>query len=232
MQDANAAGFHSRMAYASRRRAELHKALAVADNRARTISIGLVDQEATFHLPELVRVLKELLRALQPELIFTHPYEGGHPDHDATAFAVHTAVAMLRSESDAQPTLMEMTSYHRSGANMAAFEFLPNSASDIATLVLSPELRVKKHQMYKCYATQEKVLRSFPIAIECFRLAPHYDFTQPPQEGWLWYEQFPWGMTGVHWRRLAKRALGELGIEGSDAADGTQCGLSVRPCAR
>jgi hypothetical protein len=76
---------------------------------------------------------------------------------------------------------------------------------------LDHDERTLKRAMFACYETQRRVLASFPTDIECFRLAPRYDFTAPPHDGRLFYEWFHWGMTGVEWRRLARQALVELG---------------------
>ena len=46
--------------------------------------------------------------------------------------------------------------------------------------------------------------------VERFRLAPRYDFTQPPHAGDLHYEQFGWELTPQRWRSLAAAALKEL----------------------
>jgi hypothetical protein len=67
--------------------------------------------------------------------------------------------------------------------------------------------------MTDCFSTQRQVLTSFPIGTERFRLAPHYDFTAPPHDGRLFYENFPWGMTGERFRRLVGDALLACGLE-------------------
>src|ERR1041385_7109347 len=75
--------------YSATRRAELLAAAAIAgipENRC--IEIGLADQESARHLIELSCHLSRIFADVRPEVVFTHPYEGGHPDHDACAFAV------------------------------------------------------------------------------------------------------------------------------------------------
>ena len=44
----------------------------------------------------------------EAEQVITHPYEGGHPDHDACAFAARAAVRHSANKAK----LMEFTSYH------------------------------------------------------------------------------------------------------------------------
>ncbi|HWH72568.1 MAG TPA: PIG-L family deacetylase, partial [Candidatus Sulfotelmatobacter sp.] len=123
MADALAAGFRSREEYALARRKELESALALTGFLpARLHGLGCVDQEAAWHLAELVVALAEQLHAFQPEWVLTHPYEGGHPDHDATAFAVHGACQWLREQHGRAPAILEMTSYHNGAGRMIAGE--------------------------------------------------------------------------------------------------------------
>ena len=61
--------------------------------------------------------------------------------------------------------------------------------------------------MMQAYASQRLVLENFPIHEERLRLAPEYDFSEPPHEGKLWYEFMAWQMTGARWRELALAAI-------------------------
>jgi hypothetical protein len=60
--------------------------------------------------------------------------------------------------------------------------------------------------MRACFRTQAKILSQFDSARERFRAAPAYDFTAPPHEGRLLYEEWGW-MSGADWRRSARAAL-------------------------
>jgi hypothetical protein len=66
----------------------------------------------------------------------------------------------------------------------------------------------------ECYPTQRHVLGSFPLDVERFRVAPAYDFLQPPHDGRLYYERFRWGVSGAQWSELARSALQPAGLEG------------------
>jgi LmbE family N-acetylglucosaminyl deacetylase len=143
-------------------------------------------------------------------VVWTHPYEGGHPDHDATAFAVQSACALLGS---AAPERREFTSYHARGEAIVTYEFLPYPEAPVTTLTLTHEAMDRKQRMIDCFATQRRTLEVFRhCPVEKWRPAPRYDFTSPPQAGSLYYDQFPWGMRSPEWRRLAGLALEELGL--------------------
>ena len=80
-------------------------------------------------------------------------------------------------------------------------------------LALSPDAQALKRRMLACFATQRATLRSFPVgATEMLRPAPDHDAGRPPHPGALFYEAFPWGMTGPRFRALAAGALEALGI--------------------
>lgn len=230
LRDARAAGCASRAAYAQRRDEELRAALGgagITDDRiARG---GCVDQEASMQLVALTRWLEGLVRAHAPAVVLTHPYEGGHPDHDAAAFATHCACRLIAAAGDRPPVVAEFTSYHRTrrfGANPrsgpdepgpeGAWEFgrflAPDDPRHVLTRVLSPAEAALKQRLIRCYPSQHGVLRNVPLDVERFRVAPDYDFTAPPHEGPLLYEQFPWGMTGAEWRERAGSALAALGL--------------------
>ena len=213
MLDATAHGFSSREEYASARRAELYSALRLAGIRAEQIELlGAVDQEASLGLAALARAVAVVLEQLRPEIVITHPYEGGHPDHDATAFAVHCACRLLQKRGRSSPVIVEMTSYHDARGWLRAGCFLPGTGEDGIAIPLSADERAFKQRLFDCYRTQRKMLAQFPLETECFRIAPRYDFTGPPHPGTLFYERFDWGMTGPRWRELADAALENLGI--------------------
>jgi LmbE family N-acetylglucosaminyl deacetylase len=223
MYDARNAGFETWQGYAQARRDELTAALAVAGiGPERMRVIGVPDQGAAFNLVPVTRRVYELLQEMQPEIVLTHPYEGGHPDHDATAFAVHAAQALMEREGLTPPALIEFTSYHERDGQVRHFEFLPNADTEVKTVILTDAEREFKRRMLEAFTTQRSVLDQFPVELERFRLAPRYDFTQRPHAGTLHYEHYDWGMTGERWQELAREALTELGLihEGHEVHEG------------
>ncbi|HZS51231.1 MAG TPA: PIG-L family deacetylase [Bryobacterales bacterium] len=213
MRDARIAGFSTRQEYALVRRAELEMALSLAGFRpSDACSLSFVDQEASFNLAELAHRLADLIRKFNPEIVLTHPYEGGHPDHDAAAFGVQLAHRLLEEQGFSAPAIVEFTSYHIRNGELETVQFLPGQPRGIAVLLSTADRKLKR-QMIEHFITQQELLRSFPVDIERFRVAPHYDFTRPPHEGRLHYENYDWGMTGERWRSLAQNALLELGLK-------------------
>ena len=148
--------------------------------------------------------------------MLTHPYEGGHPDHDTCAFAVHTALRVLSgsSVSVALPPVVEAPFYHAGdGGRMHTGRFLYDEPGcECHVFELSAEEQANKQARLACFGSQAETLAQFSTTQEVFRFAPLYDFTLPPHPGKLFYEQFPWGMSGDRFRALAAEALEQLAL--------------------
>jgi LmbE family N-acetylglucosaminyl deacetylase len=203
----------SPQAYAEARRRELEEVLGLCGVApARIQCLGHTDQEAALHLVAIARSLAALFARHASEAVLTHPYEGGHPDHDATAFAVHAAAALLRSQGGQAPEIVEMACYHAGGEGTRAGSFLGDASAE-AVVHLTPEEQQRKRALLDRFVTQRHTLPYLPVAVERYRRAPPYDFRQPPHAGPLNYERHAWGMTGERFRALAVQALAELGLE-------------------
>ncbi len=214
--DARRAGFGRPAEYALARRRELVRALALADFiPARTVACGVPDKEAVRALPRIVRTLAVELGAFAPELLLTHAYEGGHPDHDALALAVRLACAQLERAGGPPPAIAEFGGYHAAPGGGIAFDFLPAPAgADGRELVveLPPARAAFKDRLLGCFATQAAVLAPFPRDRERFRAAPRHDFAAAPHEGTLYYETLGWEIDGLRWRAHARSAAAALGL--------------------
>ena len=218
-------GFESRADYARARRAEVVAALnviGVAEHQIR--GLGIVDGEASWQLVELSRRMMDLFEELKPDVVLTHPYEGGHSDHDSTAFAVHLAAGLLRRQGAPAPLLIELTSYHNYNGRRRLFDFLPFQGTDVKTVRLTPEQQEIKRRMFDQFTSQRDLLRTFPVQVERFRQAPRYLFTVPPHEGQLDYERLCKKMTGAEWRAQAERALETLRTRVHFRTSGTSAG--------
>jgi len=214
MADARAHGFATRKDYAAARRAELEAAMRLAGmSRAQLMSLGLVDQEASLAMVDAAERLADLFALSRIGLVITHAYEGGHPDHDATCFMVHAAVCLLRRSGAEVPAILEATGYHACpDGGLASLRFLAPDAVGETVPPFTPACLAAKRRLLDCFSTQKTVLGQLGLGPERIRPAPVYDFTRPPHDGRLWYENFDWGMTGPRWRSLAAGAAAALGL--------------------
>jgi LmbE family N-acetylglucosaminyl deacetylase len=191
-----------RNAYAALRRLELEDALragGVPDGRLRRWPF--IDQEAARDLGPLTRAARRLFDELRPELVLTHPYEGGHPDHDAVAFAAHAAAGDMPAPR--RPLLVEMAFSHHAGGGAAWGRFAGPAGQRIA---LDAGQRARKEAMVACHASQARVLAACPLDAEYVRPAPTYDFTAPPATGAFLYDSFGWPVRGADFLRAAAAA--------------------------
>jgi LmbE family N-acetylglucosaminyl deacetylase len=234
-EDARRYGFAGIADYAGARERELAAALRAGEAlRLRRLALGIPDKEAWRDLAGLARRLADVLRVEEPACVFTHAYEGGHPDHDAAAFAVRAACRLAATP----PAIVEMPFYHRRDGRFVTGEFLPapsprNPGIRVYSLEIAGEARRRKQRMIDCFATQLWLLEQFDLATERFRVAPEYDFRRPPHPGALHYETLGWGIAGADWQREAASALARLGLgpschreeHGDDAIPSERMGL-------
>jgi len=193
----------TRRDYARLRALEAERALVQVNVASQRITwLGGVDQEAIIQAPALVNKLTQVLHRHQVDLVITHPYEGGHPDHDAAALIAHLARAKLPKNF----LLMEMTSYHARSERCQTGVFLDSDPSSEIVFHLSDPDLARKSRMVQEHASQRRVLAGFDLRNERLRIAPEYDFSRPPHAGRLWYECMGWAMTGEQWRALARTA--------------------------
>lgn len=205
--DARRAGFACAKDYAQARREELCAVLRlVGISPARAVPFQFRDQEAVLHLPETVTRLRALFKRIRPRVVLTHPYEGGHPDHDAVSCAVCVACYGMT----AAPCVVEMTSYHQGERGIATGTFLPYDGERVYTIELSSDEVRLKQRLFACYRTQNAVLASFHIGMESFRAAPTYDYLSAPHPGPLYYESLGFGMTGPRFRELLRAGLSSI----------------------
>ena len=204
--DAVRHGFGTRQAYARARRAELEAAVHLAGVPADAlIGLGLPDQEAGLQLAALARRLADVLGEHRIEVVLTHAYEGGHPDHDATAFAVRAAARLAGVQG-----VVEMPFYRAAPEGWAKQSFMVDPRVPAIAIWLDADARASKQRMMAAHASQAETLAGFDVKVERFRRAPAHDFAVPPNGGDLLYERYPWGMTGPRWQALVRAAQADL----------------------
>jgi len=178
-------GFATRASYQAARHAELEGLLAKAgipENRYHCL--GLADQEAPVYWPQIRKYVQEF----GADRVYTHAYEGGHPDHDAVALAL-----------TGLPNVWEFPLYHAFGAEFVPHSFVDGEAETVVEF--SPEEQREKREWLACFPSQKRVLDLFPVERELFRPARAYDFSKPPHEGELYYERRKLGWTWPEWRK-------------------------------
>jgi LmbE family N-acetylglucosaminyl deacetylase len=184
-RDMRRTGHASIEAYATTRRTELTaalKALQLSDHAV--IRLDLPDGELIFAVEILVSILAEMFARNQTEVVMTHAYEGGHPDHDALALAVHLAARRCAIP----PSIVEIPYYH-AGPDGWVLQSFPESEPGQIVIPLSEDAWMRKCAMLDAHQSQAEQLSGFRQPIEKFRLARAHNFLRPPNEGRWLYEQ-------------------------------------------
>ena len=212
LRDARAVGFSSAREYAQARWSEALSALSLCGvSPARVLSLDVPDQQAAYNLAALSRSIASILGRLPSDIVVTHSYEGGHPDHDSAAFCVHAASALLQRDHSKPPkAIVEFTSYHAGNSGIETGRFLRNGGI-VKALSLDSQEQSLKQKLFALHRTQSQVLARFSLSSESFRLAPNYDFTNPPDAP-IYYDRFDWGMKSAQWKALVSTAIRELTI--------------------
>ncbi|WP_051334059.1 PIG-L family deacetylase [Mesorhizobium sp. WSM3224] len=214
LADAKVHGFDSWQDYAHARRGELEDALSTAGLSCGILtSLDYPDTEAVMHLVPLAQELACLFAAAEIRFVCTHPFEGGHPDHDATAFAVHAACQLLRRDQCPAPTIIEMAFYAAGPKGPIFQDFADDLGTDRVDVRLTESAFRLKQAMLASYTTQLRTLAPFFGSTERFRLAPAYDFRTLPNNGRLYYRLLPLGFEPPTWLSAAALAHEELRLD-------------------
>jgi LmbE family N-acetylglucosaminyl deacetylase len=209
--DVEAAGFAERADLAEARRQECLEALAIANvPEDRVVDLAIPDRSASQNLARLSRRITTFLQESGADIVLTHPYEGGHPDHDATAFATHAALRLMKVNGFRPPVLFEMALHPDQDFKARLPEFLSGCERETTTLLLDERAADLKQRMFDSLETQRESLEASPLGPERFCQHSNYDFSLPPETGKLFYENFDWAPRSAEWQKLAAQALSIL----------------------
>ncbi len=200
------AGVTSRADYRCVRSVEQAAACLALGTPARIVECHVIDQQTVGRLGALIDVVTPHL--VDADLVFTHPYEGGHVDHDSAAFIVQQACARLTQP----PARVEFASYHWDGQTRRAGVFWPVAGHPAVTALISDDRVARKQAAIAAYASQASVTRWFPVSREAYRIAPVYDFSQPPTTPACWYDRKAWKTTSAQWRAAAAAVLARQAV--------------------
>jgi LmbE family N-acetylglucosaminyl deacetylase len=184
----------SREAYSRLRQEEARRALSqvgvreivfLADQEPR-----LIDQELFQNLGLAFELLLGEVHRRKPEALLTLAYEGGHPDHDSCS--------LLASEIGKTTGLpvWEAPLYRRRRSELSVQEFAEPNGREVLYAPTAEEIE-RKRKMCLEYPSQGDFLKIFGLEREIFRPQKEYDYSRPPHEGKLNYEQWQWSMTGA-----------------------------------
>ncbi len=196
MTDAKRLGFATRADYAATRAEELDAATVVLEGRLDLRRYDVPDQGATACVGDIANRLVEDCAGVAAFL--THPYEGGHPDHDAVALSVRLAADRLGVP------VVEFACYACFDGTRVFARFVPDVRCPQHARSLSDGDRERIERALRAHASQASVFGSWRPTVERWRAAPCYDFTRPPPGEAVLYDEFGWAMTGARWRAATR----------------------------
>jgi LmbE family N-acetylglucosaminyl deacetylase len=208
---ANYCGCTTQEEYRTLRMSELRSALMMSDfDFSHYVNLHYVDLGVLYAIEQVINDVLCIIKEIQPEVILTHPYEGGHPDHDCAAYIVQESIKLI---SEHNPSIsikrMEFACYHGKNGYMETGTFL-DSSEKIITVQLSGECKQIKEKMLNCFNSQKEMLSLFYTDRELFRTAPVYSFITPPHEGTLLYERMDMGIESKCWRNIVNSISGSF----------------------
>lgn len=160
-------------AVAAARFKEACDALAVISiDAAEIVCLGFPDGGLHRYIPQASEDIATLILAIAPQTIYVHAIEGGHLDHDVTAFVVQEVSARLRIEP-----VFEWAEYNSeapggqpiSDARFASDPYVPDF--ECAPTPFDQRDFTSKQQMLAKYASQAVSIRYYPFRSEILRKA-------------------------------------------------------------
>lgn len=163
----------SQRAVSAARFKEACDALAVVGiDAAEIVCLGFPDGGLHRYIPEASADIATLIRAIVPDTIYVHAMEGGHVDHDVTAFVVQEVSARLRIAP-----VFEWAEYNMeapggqaiSDARFASDPYVPDF--ECAPTPSDQRESASKQEMLARYASQAVSIRYYPFRSEILRKA-------------------------------------------------------------
>jgi LmbE family N-acetylglucosaminyl deacetylase len=213
MRRANESAAHSFPAAGSpeiARWRELIAALALAECPPSAVTgLAVADHMAAEHLVAITRRIAEVFHRSGTAIAITHAYEGGDPDHDATAFAVHQAAALCRCKGQ-DIAVLEMPFPRKRPDRLS-----PEERADTIVLPLTAKEKALKRRMLACFEGRHDALQRGALEAEHFRVAPAYNFAELPQGGHVSYGDEISDLGPARWCDLVSWARRRLSGDGA-----------------
>ena len=192
------AGDHA--ALFAERRAQTLAALALAGVAPDNVTfLGIPDLSTGEGFPALVARLHAEIREFYPDAVAVSAWEGAHPDHDLS----HYAVAVATERGTAVP-VWEFPEYNRRYLRTGRAGFL-QERWPFVDLGLTPEETELRRAMMACFPSEGPFVRRFGEQPELLRPLPRYDYRLPPDV--MPYRKL-FGEKGLYyWYRLVRPAV-------------------------
>lgn len=150
---------YNQSTYKTIRRKETIKALSIIGvNSANTKFLDWPDLECYKHISGIVQDFNNILHNIDG--IFCCPFEGGHPDHDITRFAIAAFLTQINYSGH----IFEYASYNNRG-----YQVFQKNPPRSLTIRVKPWERKIKQKIAEVFVSQKEEVKLFKTNMECFR---------------------------------------------------------------
>jgi LmbE family N-acetylglucosaminyl deacetylase len=139
---------------------------------------GLPDQGVLAN-PFIIDRIYMALKKHSPDYFLIPPWEGAHPDHDATHLF---SVIAARNLSYSKEKIIEYGSYNNYNGEFRVQEFVPQKDMHEERLIPSSSEQKKWNAIMKLFASQKNQQEEYipRSRFENFRMLPDYDYSKLP----------------------------------------------------
>lgn len=139
----------------------------------------LPDQEV-MNNPYIIDKLFLLLKTINPDFVLIPPWEGAHPDHDATHFF---SLIALKNADFPFENIFEYGSYNFYNGVLNVQKFIPKNTEEIKLIPLYEEQK-KWNKAMSFFKSQLSFQKEYvpKSKFEVFRKLPNYDYNKLPHE--------------------------------------------------
>ncbi len=133
--------------------------------RALASATGAYRSEVLGYFEEMAQKVLQIARAVQPDVIWTQAWQGGHPEHDIAHLCAVFAARALASESNGSktPALLEFPAYEL--GVLVPLRFAPWRMAPVYWVNLTAREQVNKKSMMRTYPTQDEIIAVFERVI-------------------------------------------------------------------
>jgi len=141
--------------------------------------MGCPDQDLVSN-PYIIDKIFMLIRKIKPDFVLIPPWEGAHPDHDATHLFMRVALQNLNFGKD---KIIEYGSYNNFGGRFNIQEFIPKNTKN-NNFIPTPNEQKRWNNIMRTFKSQINQQKYYiPMSkSENYRFLPDYDYKKLPYE--------------------------------------------------
>lgn len=140
--------------------------------------MNLPDQDVVSN-PYIIDKLFMIIRRIKPDFILIPPWEGAHPDHDATHLFLKIVTNNLGFDKN---KIIEYGSYNNFGGEFSIQEFVPYNNYEGEKFIPTPNQQIRWRNIMKIFKSQLNQQKDYipKSRFENFRILPDYDYSKLP----------------------------------------------------